>query len=192
MEFRGHQCSPGHSSSVSHPVSPERQADPHPRPSPGPCGEEAGTARTPCLLLTSPTHPAGPEEGRADRTLPPARGREPSPAGMGRAFLMLLYRRACRHRPVLTLPSLVVPVYHASVASALPRTIILYSSAMVPPVTSAPWKKISLIWIAPNLCRSEHQHWGRSGRWEHSAFPVPIPPGLRSDTAQRSRTGPKP
>lgn len=51
--------------------------------------------------------------------------------------------------PVLTLPPLVVPVYHASVSGALPRTVVLYSSAMVRPVPSAPWKKTSLIWIAP-------------------------------------------
>lgn len=62
--------------------------------------------------------------------------------------------------PVLTLPPLVVPVYHASVSGALPCTVVLYSSAMVRPVTSAPWKKTSLIWIAP-ISASQTSHSSR-------------------------------
>lgn len=47
------------------------------------------------------------------------------------------------------MPPLVVPVYHAPVSSTLPCPVVLQSSAMFPPVTSAPWKKTSLMCTAP-------------------------------------------
>lgn len=92
--------------------------------------------------------------------------------------------------PVLTLPPLVVPVYHASISSALPCTVILYSSAMVPPVTSAPWKKTSLIWIAPT---SASQNCDRSGFWRMGlALCIPSPHSVQAVGTSQNRTGSSP
>lgn len=45
---------------------------------------------------------------------------------------------------VLTLPSLVITLHHASISCALPRPVIFKSPAMLSPVTPAPWKEIPL------------------------------------------------
>lgn len=86
--------------------------------------------------------------GRGPRT--PSAWCLPRPPGQALSRHISNKTRPSTHQALLTLPPLVVPVYHASVSSPLPGPIILQPSAMVPPVTSAPWKKISLIWDVPS------------------------------------------
>lgn len=85
------------------------------------------------------------------------------------------------------MPPLVVPVYHAAISSALPCTVILNSSAMVPPVTSAPWKETSLIWIAPI---SASQNSNSSGFWSLGlTLCVPNSPSLQAVGTEGNKTG---
>lgn len=58
---------------------------------------------------------------------------------------------------------------------------------MVPPVTSAPWKETSLIWIAPI---SASQNINSSGFWSLGlAFCVPSPPALQAVGTEGNRAG---